>query len=509
MKRALLSVSDKKGIVEFANKLISFGWEIISTGGTFKILSDEKIESKKVEDITGFKEIFDGRVKTLHPKIHGGILNRRDIESDIKEKNEEGIEDIDMVVVNLYPFKEIYSNTDSTDEDIIENIDIGGPTLIRAAAKNYKFVTVITDTNDYNIVLEEIGKNGDTSDKRKAILAKKAFEHTCIYDSMITEYFNEKLNDNYPNNLIMTFSKERDLRYGENPHQKASLYVSNLKNKSFTTYKKLNGKELSFNNINDIEKGINMMSNFHIPTSINVKHGNPCGIGSGDNIEIAYKKAYMADTESIFGGVVVLNRKVNIKLAMELRKIFLEIIIAPEFDENALDILKEKNNLILIKTFKNSTKSEVEKSFMSIKNGMLVQDLDVKEDKDNLNIVTKKSVNNEEMEELLFAWNAVKGVNSNGIVISKNKQTIGLGIGQVSRVGALKIAINQSLDNIEGAVLASDGFFPFSDCVEIAAKVGIKSIIQPGGSKNDDDSIKKADEFGIAMVFTGVRHFKH
>lgn len=511
MKRVLLSVSDKTGLIEFAKRLEKSGWEIISTGGSFKILSDEKINVKKVEDITGFKEIFDGRVKTLHPKIHGGILNRRDNLKDQDEKEEMGIEDIDMVVVNLYPFKETYMKENVTDEEIIENIDIGGPTLIRASAKNYKDVTIVTDVNDYNLVLEEIEKHENTLEITRLKLAKKAFEHTCIYDSLITDYFNKKLEEDYPDKLIMTFTKEKDLRYGENPHQKASIYISNLKDRGSNSYTQLNGKELSYNNISDIEKGINIINNFRTITAVNVKHGNPCGIGSGNSIEEAFKKAYTTDSTSVFGGIVVLNRKVTKELAKELKKIFLEIIVAPEFEEEGLSILKEKSKLILIKNHENPEKKKLEKTFISTKKGVLVQDEDVYKEElyKKLEVVTKIKPSKEEIEELLFAWNSVKGVNSNGIVISKNRQTIGLGIGQVSRIGSLEIAIRQGKNNIKNSVLASDGFFPFSDCVEIAAKTGIKAIIQPGGSKNDNESIIKANEYGLIMVFTGVRHFKH
>ena len=514
--KALISVSDKTGIVEFAKRLEKKGIEIISTGGTYKKLKEEGIKVKEISELTGFPECLDGRVKTLHPAVHAGILARRDKEEHRKQLKELKIDTIDFVVVNLYPFKQTILKEGVTQEEAVENIDIGGPTMLRSAAKNYKHVTVITNPEDYDIVLKELEEQGEVSQKTKFRLMQTVFEHTANYDAMIANYIKEQRKDeSLPEKLTLTYEKVQDMRYGENPHQKAALYKEIGKCEgSLTTAKQLNGKELSFNNINDTNGALELLKEFEEPTVVACKHGNPCGVGSSSNIYEAWKKAYQADKTSIFGGIVVVNRQVSVAMAEEMKDIFLEVIVAPSYEPQALEILKQKKNVRILELPDVCVKQkENAYDIKKINGGAIVQTIDSKL-LDEYEVVTNAKPTKEQMEDLLFTWKIVKYVKSNGIAIGKAKQSIGIGPGQVNRIWATKQAIEHGEELIEkgitnGAVLASDAFFPFSDCVEEAHKAGIKAIIQPGGSIKDQDSIDKCNEYGIAMVFTKMRHFKH
>lgn len=510
MKRALISVSDKTGVVEFAKQLIDLDWDIISTGGTYKTLVDEGLSVMEVKEITGFPEVFEGRVKTLHPSIHGGILYRRDNSSDLDTKRELGIDSIDMVVVNLYPFKEVYEKGDFTTEEIIENIDIGGPTLIRAASKNYKDVTVVVDPFDYNSIVKQLKTSEKTDEKLRLNLAKKAFSYTASYDSMISRYFNEVTKDEFPEKLVISYDKQLDLRYGENPHQAAAFYTESLNGKrGLGSIKQHNGKQLSYNNINDVNEAIELIREFNEPTAVAIKHGNPCGVASDREIISAFKKAYEADSQSIFGGVVVFNREVDNELAEFLNRLFLEIVIAPSYSDKAIDILSKKVNLRVLEQPEINMPMKDSKFLKTVEGGLLAQEKDNLLLSGELKCVTDISPDEKTIEDLLFAWKVVKSSKSNAIVIAKDKATIAIGPGQVSRIGALENAINQAGEKVKGAVLASDAFFPFSDSVNLAATAEIKSIIQPGGSKKDDESIEAANANELSMVFTGIRHFKH
>ncbi|NLP34555.1 MAG: bifunctional phosphoribosylaminoimidazolecarboxamide formyltransferase/IMP cyclohydrolase [Clostridiales bacterium] len=516
--RALISVSDKTGIVEFAKELVLLGVEIISTGGTYKKLKEAGISAIEISELTGFPECLDGRVKTLHPIVHAGLLAVRSNPSHIKQLEELNIEPIDMVVVNLYPFKQTILKEGVTREDAVENIDIGGPTMLRAAAKNYQDVAVLVDPRDYGQVLTELKNEGQVSHKTKFYLMQKVFQHTSSYDTMIADYLRKERNDQtLPENLTMTFEKIQDMRYGENPHQKAAFYREIGKKKgSITDAIQHNGKELSFNNINDTNGALELLKEFTEPTVVACKHGNPCGVGSSDNILDAWRKAFEADKVSIYGGIVVINREVTLALAEEMKKIFLEVIVAPSYEEEALRLLQTKKNLRVLELADiDVPQNEEAYDLKKVNGGLIVQTIDskllVEED---LKVVTERMPSDKEMEDLRFAWKVVKFVKSNGIALAKNKQSVGIGPGQVNRVWAAKQAIEHAKELIDenatkGAVLASDAFFPFDDCVEAAHQAGITAIIQPGGSIRDEDSIKKCNEYGIAMVFTGMRHFKH
>ena len=510
MKRALISVYDKTGIVEFTKELVTLGWDIISTGGTKRILKENGIDVSDVSNITGFPECFDGRVKTLHPKIHGGLLYLRDNKEHTERLEELDIPPIDMVVNNLYPFKETILKEDVTHEEIIENIDIGGPSMLRAAAKNYRFVTVISDPTDYDKVLEELKNNKETTEKTREYLAAKVFLHTSNYDTLISNYFMKKTNVELPETMTLTFEKKQNLRYGENPHQKAAYYTS-IKDTEGTLSDavKLHGKELSFNNINDTNGALEILKEYEEPTVVAVKHGNPSGVGSGENIYEAYKKAYECDKVSIFGGIIVSNGEVGEKTAKLINEIFIEVVVAPSYSEKALEILKSKKNIRILKLDNISKNDYKDYNIKKVLGGLLVQERDIKLLGDELKIVTDKKPTDKEMEDLLFAWKAVKNTKSNAIVLAKDKGTVAVGPGQVSRIWALENAIKQGEDRIKGSVMASDAYFPFKDCVEEAYKAGVTAIIQPGGSIRDEESIEAANKYGIAMVFTGVRHFKH
>lgn len=509
-KRALVSVSNKEGIVEFVKGLIEQGVEVISTGGTKKLLQEKGLNVIGISDVTGFPEIMDGRVKTLHPNIHGGLLAVRDNETHMAQANELGIQPIDFVVVNLYPFKETVSKPDVTFEDAIENIDIGGPTMIRSAAKNHEYVTVLVDPADYGAVLAELKENGEVSKGLKQKLAAKVFRHTAAYDALISEYLTKQVGEESPESITVTFEKKQDLRYGENPHQKATFYKSAFAATSSIAYaEQLHGKELSYNNINDADAALSIVKEFTEPAVVAVKHMNPCGVGVGSTIEEAYDRAYAADPVSIFGGIVAANREIDKATAEKLHEIFLEIVIAPSFSKEALEVLQGKKNIRLL-TIDIAKSAAASKKLTSVQGGLLVQEEDILSLEDaNVTIPTKRQPTEQEWEDLKLGWKVVKHVKSNAIVVAKDNMTIGIGAGQMNRVGAANIALAQAGEKARGSALASDAFFPMDDTVEAAAKAGVTAIIQPGGSIRDEDSIKKADEYGIAMVFTGVRHFKH
>ncbi|MGG2017021.1 bifunctional phosphoribosylaminoimidazolecarboxamide formyltransferase/IMP cyclohydrolase [Bacillus sp. S10(2024)] len=509
-KRALVSVSNKAGVVEFVKGLLEQGIEVISTGGTKKLLEENGLQVIGISEVTGFPEIMDGRVKTLHPNIHGGLLAVRDNETHMEQMNELGIQPIDFVVVNLYPFKETIAKPDVTFVDAIENIDIGGPTMIRSAAKNHEFVTVIVDPTDYDVVLGELKGSGDVSKETKRKLAAKVFRHTAAYDALISTYLTEQTGEESPETLTVTFEKKQNLRYGENPHQKAAFYKAPFAATSSVAYaEQLHGKELSYNNINDADAALSIVKEFTEPAVVAVKHMNPCGVGVGADIHEAYTRAYEADSVSIFGGIIAANREIDKATAEKLHEIFLEIIIAPSFSEEALEVLQSKKNLRLL-TVDIAKVRAASKKLTSIQGGLLVQEEDTLALEDaTITIPTKREPTEQEWNDLKLAWKVVKHVKSNAIVLAKDNMTIGVGAGQMNRVGSAKISITQAGEKAQGSALASDAYFPMPDTVEEAAKAGITAIIQPGGSIRDEDSIQKADEYGIAMVFTGVRHFKH
>jgi len=514
--KALISVSDKTGIVDFAKELVNQGVDIISTGGTYKKLIEEGVKAIEISELTGFPECLDGRVKTLHPIVHAGILAMRSKESHMEQLKSLNIDTIDFVVVNLYPFKQTMLKENVTREECVENIDIGGPTMLRSAAKNYQDVTVITDPADYEKVLTELKEEGRVSQDTKFYLMQKVFQHTSNYDTMIAKYIKDQRNDtSFPQDLTLTYEKVQEMRYGENPHQKGALYKEVGKCEgSLTIAKQLNGKELSFNNINDTNGALELLKEYDEPTVVACKHGNPCGVGSAATIYEAWSKAYNADKVSIFGGIVVVNREVTKQMAEEMVKIFLEVIVAPSFEEEALEILKQKENLRILELPSVTVKQPEEAyDIKKINGGIIVQTIDSKLI-DECQVVTNRKPTEKEMEDLLFTWKIVKYTKSNGIALGKDKQSVGIGPGQVNRIWATKQSVEHAEELIgegvtKGAVLASDAFFPFDDCVEAAHKAGITAIIQPGGAKRDQDSIDKCNEYGIAMVFTGMRHFRH
>lgn len=510
MKRALVSVSDKTNIIEFVSGLVELGYEIISTGGTKKTLDEAGLPTIGISDVTGFPEIMDGRVKTLHPKVHGALLCVRDNPDHVKQIQELGIDYIDLVCVNLYPFKETVQKPNVTHEEIIENIDIGGPSMLRSASKNYRYIPVLCDPNDYEKVLAELKDNGETSLETRELLAAKVFRHTAAYDAMIADYLTTKTHNKFPEKLTITFDKVQDLRYGENPHQEAAFYKGMKPSYSIANAKQLHGKELSYNNIQDGNAAIEILKEFEgQPAVVGLKHMNPCGVGIGNTLEEAWDKAYEADPVSIFGGIVAMNQPVNVAVAEKLSKIFLEIIIAPSFDEEAFEILSKKKNIRLMEldtTLDVTTKVK----YTNVNDGLLVQDVDHHQiNEEDVRCVTNRKPTKEEMEQLLFAWKVVKHVKSNAIVLVKDNMTVGVGAGQMNRVGAAKIAIEQAQDKSKGCVMGSDAFFPMPDTVEEAVKAGVTAIIQPGGSIKDQLSIDVCNEYGIAMVYTGIRSFKH
>lgn len=509
MTRALISVSDKTGIVELAQTLESKGVEIISTGGTKRALDEAGVQTIGIEEVTGFPEMMDGRVKTLHPLIHGGLLGRRDVGSHVAAMDEHNIQPIDYVIVNLYPFKETISKEEVALEEAIENIDIGGPSMLRSAAKNYDAVTVVVDAEDYDEVIEEIKTDGKTSFETRQRLAAKVFRHTASYDSLIAQYLTDVVGEKEPEKLTVTYEKKQSLRYGENSHQEATFYEEPLAvNYSIAQAEQLHGKALSYNNIKDADAAIRIARDFDEPVAVALKHMNPCGVGVGQDVEQAFDRAYEADPVSIFGGIVVVNGEVTKALAEKLHKIFLEIVIAPSFSEEALAVLTKKKNIRLLELDFSDAKTGG-KEIVSVLGGALRQDQDLIEEAPEWTVPTETEPTDEQWKALAFNWNVVKHVKSNAIVVGNDKRTLGIGAGQMNRVGAVKIAVEEAGEFAEGAVLASDAFFPMDDSVEYAAKHGIKAIIQPGGSIKDQDSIDKANEYGIAMVMTGTRHFRH
>ena len=516
--RALLSVSDKEQIDYFAKALVELGVEIISTGGTARHLKEKGIPVREVSEITGFPECLDGRVKTLHPSIHGGLLGRRNNPVHKEQMATLGIESIDILAVNLYPFKETITKERVTLEEAIENIDIGGPAMLRSAAKNNENVIVLVDPNDYVRIIEVFKTEKEAPKELKQELAVKAFQHTAAYDALIADFLSKRLGiQGYPEKLTLTLEKVQDMRYGENPHQTAAFYKNPIVFPGeLPTTVQLNGKELSFNNINDTNGALELLKEYKEPTVIACKHANPCGVASGKSAKEAYLKAYQSDPVSIFGGIVVTNRFVDLEFVKAIGNTFLEIIGAPDYTDEALKMLKEKKNLRVLAIENMDKVSGVENMDMKrVNGGMLVQDKDDKLlSEQGVEVVTKRKPSTEEMEELLFAWKVVKHIKSNGIVITKNKQTIGIGTGQVSRIWACQQAIDHGKGyfgeaSLSGACLASDAFFPFADSIEEAKKAGITAIVQPGGSIRDEEVIQACDDAGIAMIFTGMRHFKH
>jgi phosphoribosylaminoimidazolecarboxamide formyltransferase/IMP cyclohydrolase len=526
-KRALISVFNKQGVVEFAKTLHQkFGFDLISTGGTAGLLKEFDVPAKQVSDLTGFPEILQGRVKTLHPKIHGGILANLEEPQHVKEILEQGVSPIQLVVVNLYPFQETISKPVVTLEEAIENIDIGGPTLIRAAAKNHRSVVVICDPKDYAMVLNELEKqHGMVTVETRFRLACKAFAHTASYDMAISNYLSsihiesqtsETKSDLFPNRWFLNLEKVEDLRYGENPHQAAAFYRDlNVRGPSLAGVRQLQGKELSFNNLYDLNAALELILEFEQREStpgraaVIIKHTNPCGVALGPLLADAYRNARTCDPVSAFGGIVALNATVDIETARELTSTFIEAVIAPSFEDGALDILREKKNLRVL-CLDYSALARESYDFKKISGGILVQEKDVVDlDPGKLSVVTKRQPTEQEVRALRFAWRVVKHVKSNGIVYATENQTAGIGAGQMSRVDSSKIAIMKAQRSLRGTVIASDAFFPFRDGVDAAAEAGATAIIQPGGSIRDGEIIAAADEHNMAMIFTQVRHFKH
>lgn len=517
-KRALVSVSDKTGLVEFVKGLQQAGWEIIATGGTQKLLEDSGIKTIGISEVTGFPEICDGRVKTLHPKVHGALLARRDEASHLKALEENCIEFIDLVCVNLYPFAATIAKEGTTMAEAIEKIDIGGPSMLRSAAKNYNDVTVVCNPEDYKLVLSEINTNGSTSLQTRLELSAKAYTHTAQYDAMIATYMRKAAGLN--EKLFLEFDLKQSLRYGENPHQDAKFYAATKPVPySLASAKQLHGKELSYNNIQDANAALNIVREFgKTPFCVGLKHMNPCGAAIGTDVVDAWKKTYEADKVSIFGGIVATNCELTREAAELMKPVFLEIIMAPKFSEGALEVLTEKKNLRLLEVNMEAD-TEADNQYVSVNGGLLVQQLD----KNTVELTkemcaTEAKPTDEQMTDLSFGWRIVKHVKSNAIVVVKNGRTYGVGAGQMNRVGSANIALHQAEEALkaegknirkEGLVMASDGFFPFGDSVESAAQYGIAAIVQPGGSVRDQESIDAANANGIPMLFTGMRHFKH
>ena len=508
--RALISVSDKRGVVEFAKSLQDLGWQIIATGGTMTKLRESGVNVINISDVTGFPEICDGRVKTLHPKVHGGLLGRRDIPDHMKQLKDNGIETIEMVCVNLYPFEATIAKEGVTMEDAVENIDIGGPSMLRSAAKNFRDVTVVCDPSDYDKVLGEIREGGNTTLETRLQLSAKAYTHTALYDSHIATYMRRQAG--LDEKLFLAFDEVQSLRYGENPHQQAMFYRAEEEVPYSVAYaKQLAGKELSYNNIQDANAALQLVREFDEPFALGLKHMNPCGAAVGKDIKEAWTKAYEADKVSIYGGIVAVNRPLDGETAMLMKPIFLEIVMAPEFTPEALEVFSKKKNLRLLQV-KMDKSDKKQKQYVGVTGGLLVQDADLvcKEITEDMT-VTERKPSAQELADMNFGWRVVKHVKSNAIVVVKDGATVGVGAGQMNRVGSAEIALEEAktAGHTDGLVLASDGFLPFDDTVEFASKYGVTAIVQPGGSIRDEDSIKKANEKGIAMLFTGMRHFKH
>ena len=509
--RALVSVSDKTGLVPFVQGLQKLGWTIIATGGTQRLLEEQGVKTVGISEVTGFPEILDGRVKTLHPKVHGGILARRDVPAHMATLEEQGIGTIDLVCVNLYPFRQTIAKDGVSMEDAIENIDIGGPSMVRSAAKNWRDVTIVCDPNDYGCVLDEIRANGKTSDETRLQLSAKAYTHTAEYDMCISSWMRKQAGLN--EKLFLEYDLKQGLRYGENPHQAAKFYASMQPAPySLAFAKQIQGKELSYNNIQDANAALNVLRDFSDkPFCVALKHMNPCGAAVGATIEEAWQAAYEADKVSIYGGIVGVNRELTAEVAAGMKPIFLEIVIAPSFTPEALEILSAKKNLRVLEV-PMAPEAEAPMQYVGVNGGMLAQQLDtaVEQVKPEM-CVTKVQPTAAQLADLDFGWRIVKHVKSNAIAVVRDSHTIGVGAGQTNRVGSAEIALKQAqaAGFTEGLILASDGFLPFDDTVALAAQYGVTAIVQPGGSIRDEDAIKKADELGITMLFTGIRHFKH
>jgi len=518
IKRALISVSDKRGVVELARRLLQMGVEILSTGGTARLLAEQGVAVTEVSDYTGFPEMMDGRVKTLHPKVHGGILGRRGIDEAVMNAHQ--IRPIDLVVVNLYPFEQTVANPNCDLETAIENIDIGGPTMVRAAAKNHAAVTIVVNPDDYGVVLDEMQhSDGAVSHATRFSLAVKAFEHTAQYDDAIANYLGARLGGGeparFPRTFSVQFAKAQDLRYGENPHQNAAFYVEQGKKEpSVSTATQLQGKALSFNNIADTDAALECVKQFDVPACVIVKHANPCGVAVGADVLEAYERAYATDPTSAFGGIIAFNRPLDAKTAQTItERQFVEVIIAPSVADDAKPILARKTNVRVLTCGSWLDANAGGLDYRRVVGGLLVQDRDTGMVKmPDLKVVTQRTPTDEQMGDLLFAWKVAKIVKSNAIVYAKNGQTIGVGAGQMSRVYSAKIASIKAADEklqVAGSVMASDAFFPFRDGIDAAAQAGIVAVIQPGGSMRDQEVIDAANEHGMAMVFTGMRHFRH
>jgi len=516
VSRALISVSDKSGIVEFASALRDMGVELLSTGGTYRLLRDNDLEVTEVADYTGFPEMMDGRVKTLHPKVHGGILARRGQDDAVMA--EHGISAIDMVVVNLYPFEATVANPDCTLADAVENIDIGGPTMVRAAAKNHRFVNIVVNASDYEEILAEMGANGAaTSLETRFNLAIKAYEHTAAYDGAIANYFGKRVpggSDNFPRTFNTQFHKVQEMRYGENPHQAAAFYVeANPAEAGIATARQLQGKELSYNNVADTDAALECVKNFDTPACVIVKHANPCGVAVAASISEAYDLAFATDTESAFGGIIAFNRELDAATASAIvERQFVEVIIAPSVADDAVAIIAAKKNVRLLACGEWSA-SGAALDYKRVNGGLLVQDRDLGMIKlEDIKVVSKVQPTQQQLKDLLFAWKVAKFVKSNAIVYASNGQTVGVGAGQMSRINSARIAgikAEHAGLAVKGSVMASDAFFPFRDGIDNAGQSGIAAVIQPGGSIRDEEVIAAADEHGMAMVFTGMRHFRH
>jgi len=516
VKNAIISVSDKTGLVELSKKLHELGINIYSTGGTAKAIENVGIPVTRISEYTGFPEILDGRVKSLHPKIHGGILAKKDNDNHMVQLKENKIIAFDLVVINLYPFESVVKKDNVRIEEAIENIDIGGPTMLRSAAKNYEWVAVVPDPQYYDEVLKKLEKNGSISFETRKKLAMAVFEKTAYYDSLISSYFHnivvEHPKSKFPDTINFYFKKRQDLRYGENPHQAAAFYFSpDIKVKGVSTAKKLHGKELSFNNILDIEAAFEIVKEFDDPACSIMKHTNPCGASVALNLKDAFKQALASDPMAAFGSIIGLNKFVDSKTAKEIHEAgFIECIIAPGYDDEALKILAAKKNIRLLETGKIKKNEVYDYDMKRVIGGVLIQSRDLKDiTRDDIKVVTEKVPTDEQLESLLFGWKIVKHVKSNAIVITQGKKTVGVGAGQMSRVDSVFVAIEKAKGRLEGSALASDAFFPKSDAVELAGKAGIKAIIQPGGSIRDNEVIDACNRMGVSMVFTGIRHFRH
>ncbi len=507
--KALLSVYDKTGIEDFARTLRGAGVELISTGGTFRALSEAGLKVRQVSDLTGFPEVLDGRVKTLHPYIHAALLARRDLPDHMAQLKELGVEPIDLVVVNLYPFVETISHPGVTLEDALENIDIGGPTMLRAAAKNYPAVAVVVDPGDYGWVSEKI-TSGGLSDEERRRLAYKTFQHVASYDATVSQYLGHGVAEELPEGLNLAYHKVSTLRYGENPHQQGALYLPILGAGGVARAEQLHGRELSYNNLMDADAAWGAASDFEEPTVAVIKHTNPCGLASCDDLTEAYRRAYQGDPVSAFGGIVAVNRAVTADVAQAMKGVFYEVIIAPDYEDEALEVLRKRKNLRILRVASLDAEGVGALGFRPISGGLLVHTEDtIIEDPSSWKAVTERKPTDEEMESMVFAWKVAKHVKSNAITLAKGRTLLGMGAGQPNRINSVGLALQAAGDKAQGSALASDAMFPFPDGIEAAGEGGVTAVAQPGGSIRDDEVIAAADKLNIAMVFTGVRHFRH